>query len=104
MRTSFLVLPEPAIKRDFPASRPAQREFLANCSDGARKDPGRKLRLPIGKNTIGAAIRLVGGILLEQHNEWRRQHRYMRIEGFAELDPPMIEEENRPPQITAMAT
>jgi hypothetical protein len=58
---------------------------------------------PSRQNTIGAAIRLVGVVLLEQNNAWRLQHRYMRIEGFAELNQPMIERDHRPLHIAARA-
>ncbi len=30
-------------------------------------------------------VRLVGAVLLEQNDEWTMQHRYMQIEGMAEL-------------------
>jgi putative transposase len=30
-------------------------------------------------------IRLVGAVLLEQNDEWTMQHRYMPVEGMAEL-------------------
>jgi transposase-like protein len=30
-------------------------------------------------------IRLVGAVLLEQNDEWTMQHRYMQVEGMAEL-------------------
>jgi transposase-like protein len=30
-------------------------------------------------------IRLVGAVLLEQNDEWAMQHRYMQVEGMAEL-------------------
>ena len=35
--------------------------------------------------------------------KWQLQHRYMQIEGMAELNQPMIEEENQPLHITAKA-
>jgi len=31
-------------------------------------------------------IRLVGAVLLEQNDEWAMQHRYMQVEGMAELN------------------
>jgi transposase-like protein len=33
-------------------------------------------------------VRLIGAVLLEQNDEWQLQHRYMQIEGMAELDAP----------------
>jgi putative transposase len=33
-------------------------------------------------------VRLIGAVLLEQNDEWQLQHRYMQIEGMAELEAP----------------
>ncbi len=38
-------------------------------------------------------IRLIGAVLLEANDEWQLQHRYMQIEGMAELAAPMSEEQ-----------
>src|SRR5215216_4697263 len=35
--------------------------------------------------------RLIGAVLLEQNDEWQTGHRYMQLEGMAELTPPMID-------------
>src|SRR3954464_2619401 len=35
--------------------------------------------------------RLIGAVLLEQNDEWLVQHRYMQVEGMAELTPPLID-------------
>jgi putative transposase len=35
-------------------------------------------------------IRLIGAVLLEQNDEWRLQHRYMRVESMAEIAAPPI--------------
>src|SRR3981081_3547691 len=35
--------------------------------------------------------RLIGAVLLEQNDEWLLQHRYMQIEGMAELTSPLID-------------
>jgi putative transposase len=43
-------------------------------------------------------LRLTGAVLLEANDEWRLQHRYMQIEGMAELNPQAAEEE-KPLQI-----
>ena len=46
-------------------------------------------------------IRLIGAVLLEQNDEWLLQHRYMQIEGMAELTPPATETEQPklPPKV-----
>ena len=33
-------------------------------------------------------VRLIGAVLLEQNDDWQGQHRYMQIEGMAELEAP----------------
>ena len=45
-------------------------------------------------------IRLVGAVLLEQNDEWAMQHRYMQIEGMAELTAGS--NENTPPRLDRM--
>ena len=46
--------------------------------------------------------RLIGAVLLEANDEWQLQHRYMQIEGMAELATPMINEQTL--AITPQAT
>lgn len=46
-------------------------------------------------------VRLIGAVLLEANDEWRRQHRYMQIEGMAELDAPAAEAQSLIPSIKA---
>ena len=36
-------------------------------------------------------VRLIGAVLLEQNDEWLLQHRYMQIEGMADITPPLID-------------
>ena len=38
-----------------------------------------------------STTRLIGAVLLEQNDEWPLQHRYMHIEGMAELTPPLVD-------------
>ncbi len=45
-------------------------------------------------------IRLVCAVLLEQNDEWAMQHRYMQIEGMAELTAGS--NENTPPRLDRM--
>ena len=37
--------------------------------------------------------RLIGAVLMEANDEWQLQHRYMQIEGMAELAAPLTEEQ-----------
>jgi hypothetical protein len=41
--------------------------------------------------TKPVSARLIGAVLLEQDDEWLLQHRYMQIEGMAELTPPLMD-------------
>ncbi len=41
----------------------------------------------------GSIVRLIGAVLLEQNDEWQLQHRYMQIEGMAELTSPTLDAE-----------
>ena len=45
--------------------------------------------------------RLIGAVLLEQNDEWQTGHRYMQLEGMAELAAPTAEPE--PAQIPPKA-
>ena len=38
-------------------------------------------------------VSLIGAVLLEANDEWQLQHRYMQVEGMAELMPPTIDGE-----------
>ena len=38
-------------------------------------------------------MRLIGAVLMEANDEWQLQHRYMQIEGMAELAAPLAEEQ-----------
>jgi transposase-like protein len=42
-------------------------------------------------------IRLIGAVLLEANDEWQLQHRYMQIEGMAELLAPDADALRLPP-------
>lgn len=40
----------------------------------------------------GSIIRLLGAVLLEQNDEYQIRHRYMQVDGMADLAPPTTEE------------
>ena len=46
-------------------------------------------------------MRLIGAVLLERNDQWVLQHRYMQIEGMAELTPPLIDAD--PAQLPSLA-
>jgi len=46
-------------------------------------------------------VRLIGAVLLEANDEWQLQHRYMQIEGMAELDAPATETQSLIPDTKA---
>ena len=45
-----------------------------------------------GKIVEAVVTRLVGAVLLEANDDWQLQHRYMQVEGMAELDAPQMED------------
>jgi putative transposase len=48
---------------------------------------------------MGAVItRLVGAVLMEQHDEWQLQHRYMQLEALNELATTDAEPLQLPPR------
>ncbi|RYB98585.1 SDR family NAD(P)-dependent oxidoreductase [Ciceribacter ferrooxidans] len=61
-----------------------------------------RLDVLIDNAGVGWGVRLIGAVLLEANDEWQPQHRYMQVEGMAELNPQTIEEE-KPLQITPKA-
>ena len=46
----------------------------------------------VGFPSEESITRLVGAVLLEANDDWQLQHRYMQVEGMAELDAPQLEE------------
>ena len=44
-----------------------------------------------------AIIRLIGGVLLEQNDEWQLRHRYMQVEAMAELATALAAEPSQLP-------
>ena len=48
-----------------------------------------------------AIVRLIGAVLLEANDEWQLQHRYMQIDGMAELTAPLTDD--RMIQVTPQA-
>ena len=59
-------------------------------SSGAPTSSGRELRSQLPDER--SIVRLIGAVLLEQNDEWQLQHRYMQIEGMAELAAPLVDE------------
>ena len=74
-----------------------QRDPAATLSVTWPKTPARNDRRPLepdGGNIVGAVIaRLMGAVLLEANDEWQLQHRYMQVEGMAELVTPTVEDQ-----------
>ena len=52
---------------------------------------GRELRCQLPNEE--SIARLMGAVLLETNDEWQLQHRYMQVEGMAELVTPMVEDQ-----------
>jgi hypothetical protein len=39
----------------------------------------------------GSILRLIGAVLFGQHDDWHRQHRYMMVEAFSQIDTAQID-------------
>ena len=64
---------------------------MIDCTGRDREEVKRRADV-VGIFPNEASItRLIGALLLEQNDEWLLQHRYMQIEGMAELTPPLID-------------
>ena len=74
-----------------------QRDLAATLSIARPKIFARDDRRPLKSengNIVGAVIaRLMGAVLLETNDEWQLQHRYMQVEGMAELVTPTVEDQ-----------